>query len=79
MSTKVLTDIELQALLPTISMGKDKPVTQIWLTRTEVLKVMRDVEKETLRRMEKNVTPCGDFEKNTLQGNCWNLIRKEQD
>jgi hypothetical protein len=77
MSTKVLTDIELQALLPTISMGKDKPVTQIWLTRTEVLKVMRDVEKETLRRIEKSVVPCGNFEKNPLPGSCWNLVRKE--
>jgi hypothetical protein len=32
MNTKVLTDSEMFALLPTISIGSDKPKTQTWLT-----------------------------------------------
>jgi hypothetical protein len=55
MSTKVLTDSEMFALLPTIFIGSDKPKTQTWLTQTDALKAMRDVEAEILRRREQHL------------------------
>jgi hypothetical protein len=54
MANKLLTDDEMFELLPTISLDKDKPKVQTWLTQTEALKVMRKVEDEILKRLAEN-------------------------
>ena len=54
MTSKILTDIEMQSLLPTITMGNEKPKEQQWFTRAEVLKIMRDVEEAIQKLDEKS-------------------------
>lgn len=53
---KILTDEEMSKLLPTITFGKEEPKTQVWLTRSEALKAMRDVEAEVLRRLSEGAS-----------------------
>ena len=70
MTNKLLTDDQMFELLPTISLDKDKPKTQTWLTQTEVLKVMRKVETEVLRCMKQDLALCPTVEKSQLPDAC---------
>jgi hypothetical protein len=74
MTSKTLTDAEMFALLPTISLNNDKPKTQIWLTQTDALKVMRDVEAEVLRRIKQDSALHFTVEKSQLPDACWNIV-----
>lgn len=53
--SNILSNEELIELLPKISIGTDKPKTQVWLNQADALKIMRVVEAEVLRRLGKDI------------------------
>lgn len=54
MTVQLLTNDEMISLLPTITIGNDKPKEQQWFTRAEVLKIMRGVEEAIQKLDEKS-------------------------
>jgi hypothetical protein len=75
--SNTLSNEELIELLPKISIGSDKPKTQVWLNQADALRVMRVVETEVLRRTRQDPASCLVVEKSQLPDACWNIVNPD--